>query len=256
MKTYSRYNSKKFWSLSTGQIRCSQCGLTRKRAKTLWQKTRISPYWKGRLVDYFCLGVPAYRLRFQVPYSQPTILRWFRNLREVIYQGIIKELEPLSGEIEMDETTFGGRRPGKRGWGATGKWIVFGIYQRNGKVLTFPISSRAKETMRPYITRYTKAGSLYYTDDWFAYTFLPIRGNHVVVLKEKGVPKGRSHMNGIEEFWSFAKHWLYHYRGIPKMYFPLYLKEVEWRFNHRNENLVILLRKLLNQQISIVKEQI
>ena len=86
------------------------------------------------------MGVPAYRLRFQVPYSKPTILKWFRILREAIYQDVIKDLKPLSGEIEMDETMFGGRRPGKRGWGATGKTIVFGIYQRNGKVLTFPIS--------------------------------------------------------------------------------------------------------------------
>jgi len=73
-------------------------------------------------------------------------------------------------------------------------------------VLTFPISSRAKETMQPYIKRYTKAGSLYYADDWFAYAFLLIRGNHVVVLKKKGVPKGRNHINGIEGFWFFAKH--------------------------------------------------
>lgn len=165
------------------------------------------------------------------------------------------ELKPFSGKIEMDETMFGGRRSGKRGWGASGKNIVFGIYQRDGKVLTFPISSRSKETMMPLITQYTKAGSLYYTDNWFAYAFLPIRGNHVVVLKEKGLPKGRDHINGIEGFWSFAKHWLYQYRGIPKTYFHLYLKEIEWRFNHRHENLVVLLRQLLNQQISIVKEQ-
>jgi len=80
----------------------------------------------------------------------------------------------------------------------------------------------------------------------------------VVVLKDKGVPKGWNHINGIEieGFWSFAKHWLYQYRAIHKAYFPLYLKEVEWRFNQRNKNLVILLRRLLNQQISIVKEQI
>lgn len=104
-------------------------------SKSVWGKTRISPYWKGRLVDYFCLGVPAYRLRFQVSSSQSTILRWFRNLREVIYQDIIKELKPISGEIEMDETMFDGRKFGKRGWGATDKWIVFGIYQRNYAVL-------------------------------------------------------------------------------------------------------------------------
>jgi len=76
------------------------------------------------------------------------------------------------------------------------------------------------------------------------------------VLKEKGIPKGRKNMNGIEDFWSFTRHRLYHYRGIPKTYFPLYLKEVEWPFNRRNENLVILLRRLPNQQISMIKEQI
>ena len=205
MKISPRCGSKKLWQLSIGQTRCSRCGLTRKVSKNHWEKTRISPYWKGRLVDYFYLGVPAYRLRFQVPYSQPTIQRWFRMLREVIYCSVIKEIEPLSGEIEMEETMFRGRKPGKRGWGAIGKCMIFGIYQRNGKVLTFPISSRAKETMRPYIIRYTQAGSLYYTDDWFAYTFLPIRGNHVVVLKEKGVPKGRNHINGIEGFLVFCQ---------------------------------------------------
>jgi len=76
-------------------------------------------------------------------------------LREAIYQNTIKELKPFSGGVEMDETAFGGKRPYKRSCGATGKCIVFSIYQRNGKVLTSPISSRAKETMRLYITRYT-----------------------------------------------------------------------------------------------------
>ena len=42
-------------------------------------------------------------------------------LRETIYLNSIKALKPISGEIEMDETMFGGRRAGKRGWGATGK---------------------------------------------------------------------------------------------------------------------------------------
>jgi transposase len=66
----------------------------------------------------------------------------------------------------------------------------------------------------------------------------------VVVLKDNGMPKGKNHMNGIEGFWSAAKHWLYHYRVIPKTYFPLYPKEVERRFNHRHENLVILFKEV------------
>lgn len=50
---------------------------------------------------------------------------------------------------------------------------------------------------------HTKAGSLCYTDEWQAYTRLRIRGNYVVIAKEKGKPKGRDHPNGIEGFWSY-----------------------------------------------------
>ena len=249
-----RCGSTNFWNLATGQKRCSYCHLTRKFDRTLWQKTRISPYWKGRLVEYFCLGVPAYRLRFQVPLNQKTIQRWFCLLREVIYQDAVKDLSELSGQIEMDETLFGGRKPGKRGWGAAGKHMVFGIYQRNGKVITFPVTSRGKKSLVPLVVEHTRPGSLYYTDDWHAYTSLNIRGNHVVIYKEKGRAKGRDHINGIEGFWSYAKHWLYHYRGVPKHHFHLYLKEIEWRFNNRDKNLIKLLRSYLNRRT--VKDQI
>jgi len=254
MRKCPRCEGSKFWLLATGQKRCSSCGLTRKLDQSLWNTTRIPSYWKGRLVEFFCLGVPAYRLRFQVPVHQDTIQRWFQILRETIYQQALKELSTLSGHIEMDETMFGGKASGKRGWGAAGKHMVFGLYQRNGKVLTFPIASRGRRDLVPLMTRHTKAGSLFYTDDWHAYASLRMRGNHVTITKDRGKPKGRDHLNGIEGFWSYAKTWLYQYRGVPRKYFHLYLKEVEWRFNHRNENLVVLLRKLLSQRV--VKEPI
>ena len=169
MKTCPRCDGKKFWSLSTGQKRCNQCGLTRKYDKTLWHSTKISPYWKGRLLEFFCLGVPAYRLRFQVPLDSKAVQRWFRILRGAIYGQVMQELSELSGEIEMDESMFGGRVPDKRGWGAAGKRMVFGLYQMNGKVLAFPITSRGTRELIPLMSGHAKAGSLYYTDDWHAY---------------------------------------------------------------------------------------
>lgn len=253
MRTCPSCSGTKWWRLATGQRQCATCGLRRFfRSKRPLETIRISPYWKWRLTEYFALGVPSYRLRFQVPYSLPTLRKWSHLIRELIYDATLGELRQLAGAIEMDETMFGGRQSGKRGWGAGGKSLVFGLYQRNGQVITFPISSRGWETLVPLITHNTKPGSLYYTDDWHAYTFLSVRGNHVVVPKEKGQPRGRNHLNGIEGFWSYAKHWLYPYRGVPSANFHLYLKEVEWRFNHRHENLVPLIRKLLNQRI--VKE--
>jgi hypothetical protein len=57
--------------------------------------------------------------------------------REIIYHDNIKDLVPLSGEIEMDKTMTGGRRPGKRRWGASGKNNVFDIYPETAKYLLF-----------------------------------------------------------------------------------------------------------------------
>jgi transposase len=42
----------------------------------------------------------------------------------------------FGGEIEVDESYFGGRREGKRGRGAGGKVPVFGLLKRQGKVCT------------------------------------------------------------------------------------------------------------------------
>jgi transposase len=62
----------------------------------------------------------------------------------------------------------------------------------------------------------SREGSLYYTDEWQAYAILRMRGDHVVIRKEKGCPVGRDHINGIEGFWSYAKNWLYPIAVCPK----------------------------------------
>jgi transposase len=199
---------------------------------------------KRKLVEDFVLGVPAYRLRFRRSASLDAIERFFRDIRATLC--IVEETVPeLAGELELDETTFGGHRKGKRGWGAAGKIIVFGILQRNGVVRVFPVPKRRQRTILPLVRQHTKPGSLYYTDDWHAYGSVAVRGNHVVIRKEKGRPHGRDHMNGIEGFWSYAKHWLYHYRGVPRKFFHFYLGEISFRFNHRHEDLYPLIFKLL-----------
>jgi len=158
--------------------------------------------------------------------------------------------EPFEGSVECDETTFGGYRPGKRGWGAAGKIIVVGILQRNGQVRVFPVQKHSDSEIIRLVRLHTKPGSLYYTDDYRAYASLSVRGCHIVVRKEKGKPKGRAHMNGIEGFWSYAKHWLYPYRGVPRKFFHLYLGEVSYRFNHRAQDLYSLLDKKLKSMLA------
>jgi transposase len=206
----------------------------------------LSESAKRRLLEFFVLGVPAYRLRFRSPASPEATERFFRLCRRVL--ALAEECEqPFDGRIECDEALFGGVRKGKRGWGAAGKVLVFGILKRNGRVRVFAVQGRGRDELLPLIQEHTTPGSLYYTDDWQAYASLAVRGGHVVVTKERGVPKGRDHINGIEGFWSYAKHWLYQYRGVPKKFFHLYLAETSFRFNHRAEDMFPLIYALMKR---------
>ena len=57
---------------------------------------------------------------------------------------------------------------------------------------------------------------------------------------------GKVYINGIEEgFWSFAKERLMKHRGISPKKFPLYIKEMEWRYNNRNKDTFALLVKYM-----------
>lgn len=229
---------RRIYRLSSGTFKCSRC---RKKftnfTNTYLSGIRLPLNEVLYLLHLFVFGVPVYRIIKSTKRNRMTLQRLFMRFREAIYEYSLHELRQLSGEIELDEAMFGGHRPGKRGWGAAGKHIVFGIYQRNGRVVVFPVPNRKQATLEPLIAEHTKWGSIYYTDEYEGYVGLAVRGTHVRVVKEEGRPMGRDHINGMEGFWSYAKTWLYHYRGVPRQYFHLYLKEIEFRFNNRDKDL-------------------
>jgi len=55
-----------------------------------------------------------------------------------------QEADKLNGELELDESYFGGKRKGNRGRGANNKAIVFGILERKGKVYTKIVENVSK----------------------------------------------------------------------------------------------------------------
>lgn len=224
--------------LGDGRRQCRRCRHRFRLAPSLWEASRLAPRTKHQLLEWFALGVPAYRQRFRHLASLGATERFNRLARTAMAWR--EELrEPFAGPVEVDESMFGGvRRGGKRGWGAPGKVIVFGILKRNGIVRATPMLAHGAREVERLIDMHTRTGALYYTDEWQAYATLPLRGDHVVVSKHRGgKPLGRDHINGIEGFWSYAKHWLYIYRGVPRKLFHLYLGEVCYRFNHRHEDL-------------------
>ncbi|PIT87302.1 MAG: DDE transposase [Candidatus Magasanikbacteria bacterium CG10_big_fil_rev_8_21_14_0_10_40_10] len=181
---------------------------------------------------------PAYRVATDLGVDYQSVTRVYQRLREAIYHVDEFEGGKLKGEIEMDESYFGGRRKGKRGRGATRKSIVFGLLERNGRVYTKVLEQVTADELMAHIKKHTRKGSVYYTDTFRSYNSLKRLGKHHKINHTKAfVYRAKNHINGIEGFWSYAKHILYNYRGVSKYHFPMYLKEVEYWYNHRNENL-------------------
>jgi transposase len=215
-----------------GYVKCRRpdCG----RTKSLTRLKREIEILKG-----FYQLVPAYRLAQDLGVDVKVITRVYQRLREALFHLTELEAGRLKGEIELDEAYFGGRRKGKRGRGAAGKSVVFGLLERDGKVYTKVVQSVTAEELMRHIKGHTRKGSVYYTDAFRGYQSLQRYGKHHTVNHSKSHvdKRTKNHINGIEGFWSYAKHILYNYRGVSKYHFPMYLKEIEYRFNHRKENL-------------------
>ena len=158
---------------------------------------------------------------------------------------------PFEGKVEMDESYFGPQRVrGKRGRGAGGKTIVFGILKRGENVYTQIIPNAAKSTLRKVIRGRVSLSSVIHSDGWVGYDGLVDVGyaKHLRVRHaDSEFAVKDNHINGIESFWSFAKHRLSRFHGIPKHTFYLHLKESEFRFNHRHGNLYRVLLRLFRE---------
>ncbi|ECE6726406.1 IS1595 family transposase, partial [Salmonella enterica subsp. enterica] len=159
---------------------------------------------------------------------------FYTKTRKIIaYHLGLEALEVFDGEIELDESYFGGTRKGKRGRGAAGKVIVFGLLKRNGKVYTVIIPDTKSSTLMPVISEKITPDSIVYTDHWHSYNALDIAGfRHYRINHSSHFANGHNHINGIENFWNQAKRTLRKYNGIPKDSFHLFIKECEFRFNY------------------------
>ena len=181
--------------------------------------------------------------------NRNTVNRLYGLLRARICELAIDEAQGISlGQFEIDESYFGARRVrGKRGRGAAGKTPVFGLLKRDGRVYVAIVPNCSKQSLLPIIQGHIPTGSTIYSDGWKAYDGLLLNGydHYRIHHHENEFARGKNHVNGIESFWSFAKHRLQHFNGLRGDDFPIHLKECEFRFNHRNDDILSLLLKSL-----------
>jgi len=217
-------------------------------------RARISRAKFRQLLKLFALDLTATQIAALTALNRNTVNRYLTLIRHAIAQHCQRE-SPFSGEVELDESYFGARRVrGKRGRGARGKTIVFGIYKRNGRVYTEIIPNCKKASIQAIIRGKVDLTSTIHTDGFRSYdgiVHMGYRKHYRVQHGKDEFVRGNSHINGIEGFWGLAKTRLVKFKGMSRSTFYLHLKECEFRFNHRDEDLYHLLLKITRSPIAI-----
>ena len=214
------------------------------------KRSRISEAKFREFVKCFALDLDAYKIALLTGLNRNTINRYLLLIRKRIAE-YCERSSPFQGEVEVDESYFGAKRiKGKRGRGAYGKTPVFGILQRGGMVYTEIVPDCAKQTLQGIIRGKVDLESVIHSDAWRGYNGLVDLGyqkHYRVHHGNNEFANGKRHINGIESFWSYAKRRLMKFHGIPKTTFYLHLKECEFRFNYRNQNIYKLVLEMLRK---------
>ena len=217
---------------------CNRCGShNHPMAGTIFERSHISLnkwFYAMFLMSATRCGISAKQLERELGCSYKTAHRMFKQIRLLLQDTI----QPMSGEVEVDECYIGGRRHGKRGRGAAGKMPVVGITQRKGEVSATKVNDVKSSTVYPLIKEHVLPQSMIYTDEFPMYNKLRKQGYHHkrVHHASKVWVMGDAHTNTIEGFWSVLKRGISGvYHSVSERYLQSYIDEYAFRYNHRKD---------------------
>ena len=119
------------------------------------------------MLEFFVLEVTARSAADLLGIQANTAILFYTKVRRIISFHLEQQAsEVFDGCLELDESYFGGVRKGKRGRGAAGKVVVFGILKRGGKVYTAVVGDTKSTTLMPVITHKIAPDRVVYTDSY------------------------------------------------------------------------------------------
>ena len=185
-------------------------------------------------------GISAKQLERELGVHYKTAWRMFNKIRsELMTEG---ELTPtLKGEVEIDETSWGGRPRRKHKTRSEAmrfreaKPTILGMVERGGRVRLRVIESRRGEPLSSAVRAHLDPAALMLTDDWVAYKPLRREYAHAVINHSTGsYVEGNVHTNTIEGFFGNLKTGMRGaYKKVSKKWLQSYLDEYAWRHNAR-----------------------
>jgi len=212
-------------------------------------RSRISEAKFRQIILLFSEDLSATQIYHLTGLSRQTINKYLTAIRLRILELSLLQSDPLVGQIEVDESYFGARRVrGKRGRGARGKTIVFGLLKRGDRVYTEIVPNCKSITLQRIIKGKTSIDSVIHSEGWRGYNGLVDFGYKKHFRVHHGKNEFARGNNGIESFWGYAKTRLVKFKGMDKKMFNLHLKECEFRSNNRKQNIYKILLEIFRKE--------
>ncbi len=212
-------------------------------------------------------GVSSYELAASLGIAQRSAWHLLHRIR--LAMRVTGGGDPMSGEIEIDETRIGGRvanmhaskraRNLQRSGSHVGeKTLVMGVLQRTSdKALSHVrariVSSTSIAALTPFVRQNVEPGSTVMTDELPSYRRLRDKYTHEFVTHSaEQYVNGRVHVNGIENFWSLLKRTLGGtYVSVEPFHLERYLDEQTFRFNERKATPAQRFRKVASSIVGL-----
>lgn len=171
---------------------------------------------------------------------------WF--LLQRIRHSMKQRGQKLFGEIEVDETFVGGKNKNRhynkrvkhsQGRSLADKAGIYGILQRDGRVITIHLGKLKGKGMRLLLTKFVDKDSTIYSDEFKNYNGLDklFKSHKRVNHGAYQYADGDTYTNTIECFWSHLKRGIVStYHSVSKHKLFRYCHEFEFRWNTRHES--------------------
>ncbi len=184
--------------------------------------------------------------------SYHTAWAWLHRLRRAMVR---PGRERLSGTVQVDETFWGGERPGKRGRGAEGKSVILAAVEhtgrRLGRIRLVRVEYSRGDTLVGTLKTLVEPGSCIETDGLFAYRALTEAGYRHVVIRADDRDDLLPQVHLVV---SLLKRWLLgtHQGAVAASHLDYYLDEFTFRFNRRtSHSRGLLFRRVLEHAVQL-----
>lgn len=234
---------------------CDTCGHhIHPTAGTIFHKSSTSLYlwfYAIYLMSSTRCGVSAKHLERELGVTYKTAWRMFNKIRNVL---MADDDEPLSGEVEIDETSVDGKprkRPGPVKTGTRSENLseavklaerrratVFAAVERGGRVKATVLPSRRGPGLQEQAIEWVDPDAIVYTDEWPYYNSLHkhFAAHRRVRHSAREYVDGDAHTNTIEGFFGNLKPGIKgNYRSVSHKWLQGYLNEYAWRYSHRHD---------------------